>query len=423
MKRHIPIEISKPILFKHAEDYLSANMAKFLGVSRNDIVVLFRDFHPIAFRVVSFAIYKLINESYCIIKTNNVGSEDLPFPVIYDQSGSNKTSPYCAVYFIKDKEGNKMAVRMKLSKDDFVKSYFHIYLPANKLDLGKKFFSDLEKTILSLTGLRLNGAGEFLESDQQLTDKDIILPEEIKKALKSNVIGFINRYKACDSSKTPSDFNIVKRGLLLFGAPGTGKSLTIRWLMSTLKLCSFIVATGKQLKRSEDVADVFSLARQIRPCVIVLEDLDLYGLSRDGGYFNGSVLNELLSQMDGCSNQLSGIVTIGTANKREVLDKALTKRPGRFDVILNYANPTLKEREDLFSLNISKTITDKTVDIKQIAEATEGFSPAQIVEVVKRGYINAVERENSAICQKDLVSAVAQLKEPPKEIGFKTKES
>src|SRR3989339_88898 len=419
MKRSLTVEITKPVLYKYAEDYLSSIMAKFLGEKRTDIIVLFRDFYPAAFRVVSFAIYKLINDNYTVIKTNNGYAEELSFPVIYDQAGSNKISPYCANYFLKDKNGNKMAVRMKLSKDDFVKSYFHVYLPASKLDLGKKFFADLENTIMSLTDLRLNAGGEFIESIQQLTDEELILPEEIKRSIKSNVIGIIERYRLHGNNNKLNEFNIIKRGILLFGAPGTGKSLTIRWLMSTLR-CNFIVATGKHLKRSEDVSEVFSLARSIRPCVVVLEDLDLYGLSRDGGYFNGGVLNELLNQLDGAAN-LNGVITIATANKTEVLDKALTKRPGRFDVILHYKNPLPKERLSLLQLNLSKTDTDKTLNINHIADITEDFSPAQIVEIVKRGYLSAIERGDNIIRQTDLVSAVDQLKEPAtKEIGFKT---
>ncbi|OGF54347.1 MAG: hypothetical protein A2452_10585 [Candidatus Firestonebacteria bacterium RIFOXYC2_FULL_39_67] len=419
MKRSLTVEITKPVLYKYAEDYLSSIMAKFLGEKRTDIIVLFRDFYPAAFRVVSFAIYKLINDNYTVIKTNNGYAEELSFPVIYDQAGSNKISPYCANYFLKDKNGNKMAVRMKLSKDDFVKSYFHVYLPASKLDLGKKFFADLENTIMSLTDLRLNGAGEFLESVQELADKDIILPEEIKRSIKSNVVGTIERYRQYANTNELNEFNVIKRGVLLFGDPGTGKSLTIRWLMSTIKCCNFIVATGKHLKRSDDVAEVFSLARSIRPCIVVLEDIDLYGLSRDGGYFNGGILNEFLNQLDGASN-LNGVVTIATANKLEVLDKALTKRPGRFDVIIHYENPSVPERINLLNLNLSKTDTGKSVDINHIADITDGFSPAQIVEVVKRGYIISREREGNTIQQYDLVFAVNQLKSPAKEIGFKT---
>src|SRR3989339_24759 len=286
------------------------------------------------------------------------------------------------------------------------------------MDMEKKFFADLENTIMSLTDLRLNAGGEFIESIQQLTDEELILPEEIKRSIKSNVIGIIERYRLHGNNNKLNEFNIIKRGILLFGAPGTGKSLTIRWLMSTLR-CNFIVATGKHLKRSDDVAEVFSLARSIRPCVVVLEDLDLYGLSRDGGYFNGQILNELLNQLDGASN-LNGVVTIATANKLEVLDKALTKRPGRFDVIIHYENPSLKERINLLNLNLSKTDTGKSVDINHIADITDGFSPAQIVEVVKRGYIISREREGNTIQQYDLVFAVNQLKSPAKEIGFKT---
>ena len=124
--------------------------------------------------------------------------------------------------------------------------------------------------------------------------------------------------------------------------------------------------------------------------------------------------------MDGAAN-LNGVITIATANKTEVLDKALTKRPGRFDVILHYKNPLPKERLSLLQLNLSKTDTDKTLNINHIADITEDFSPAQIVEIVKRGYLSAIERGDNIIRQTDLVSAVDQLKEPAtKEIGFKT---
>ena len=77
------------------------------------------------------------------------------------------------------------------------------------------------------------------------------------------------------------------------------------------------------------------------------------------------------------------------------------------------------ERKNLLKLNLSKTDMDKPINISYIAEITDGFSPAQIVEVIKRSYIIAGEREGNTIRQQDLVSAAAQLKEQPKEIGFK----
>ena len=89
------------------------------------------------------------------------------------------------------------------------------------------------------------------------------------------------------------------------------------------------------------------------------------------------------------------------------------------DVIINYKNPSLNERINLLKLNLSKTEMDKPINISYIADITDGFSPAQIVEVIKRSYIIAGEREGNTIRQDDLVSSVAQLKEQPKVLGFK----
>lgn len=418
MNRPSIVEITKPMQVKILDSYLSSKVQDFLGVKWNEIIVLYRDYEPVSSRAASCAIFTLISDNYTIVKTSGGNAEELPFPVIYDQTSSSRTSPYSAVYFLTDKSGNKLTIRLKLSSAQFEQSFVQIYLPARQIDLGRQFFNDLEKRLASLSDLRLNGAGDFLELAQPLTDEDLVLPAEIKQALKSNVIGFIEKYKESCKTHTNGEFNIIKRGVLLFGAPGTGKSLTIRWLMSVLR-CNFIIATGKHLKRSDDVSEIFNLARLIKPVVVVLEDLDLYGLSRDGGYFAGQILNELLNQLDGSQHNMSGIVTIGTANKTDVLDKALTKRPGRFDVILHYKNPTFTERTNLLKLNLSKTKPDHSIDIAHIAGITDGFSPAQIVEVVKRAVILVSEQEGTAISQADLISAVNQLKEPTKEIGFK----
>jgi len=426
MKRSLVVEINKPVLTKYAEDYFSSRIVNYVGGSKSDIVCLFRDYIVVFSRIASCAIYKLLADNYKVNKTSGGDDEELPFPVIRETT-LNRTSPYTAIYFVEDNSGNKFVVRLHLSRDPYTLSNIYLYLPEGKLDVGNKFFQEFEQCMKMFNNLRLKGDGEFLEPIQTLGDSDLVLPDDLKRAIKSNVVNYISRYKSYVESAEPKVFNHLKRGgrgLILFGPPGTGKSLTIRWLMSSMSDCNFIVVTGENIRRGADIANIFTLARMIKPTVVVLEDVDIYGLSRDNGSYPSGILNELLTQLDGPQFDMAGIVTIATANKSEVLDKALSKRPGRFDVILNYKEPAINERLHLLKLTLSKVLIDEEINYARLADLTEGFSSAQIVEVVKRGCIIADERVDDLVLhQEDLVAAVNQLKEPTKEIGFKTKES
>jgi len=152
---------------------------------------------------------------------------------------------------------------------------------------------------------------KFLNDYPEISWSDFILEDSIKRELEIQVINMVNNIDKYKEAKIP-----LRRGVLLEGMPGTGKTM-IGKLMINIAKATFILVSSKSISEPEDIKTVFEAARKFAPSIVFFEDIDLFGYDRDMG--SNYVLGELLTQMDGISDS-SGIFTIATTNRRNTLE-------------------------------------------------------------------------------------------------------
>ena len=195
----------------------------------------------------------------------------------------------------------------------------------------------------------------------------------------------------------------VPRGILLYGPPGTGKTLLARAVAGEAGV-PFLLASGSSFQEkfagvgASRVRRLFAEGKKVSPCIIFIDEIDALGRQRGRGNDSATAdqdqtLNQLLIEMDGF-DQSSSIVVIGSTNRPDVLDRALT-RPGRFDREIAVNLPDVRGREAILSVHARKLKLDAELDLNWVARGTPGFSGADLANLLNEAAI-AATRDNSA---------------------------
>jgi len=190
------------------------------------------------------------------------------------------------------------------------------------------------------------------------------------------------------------------RGVLLVGPPGTGKTLLAKALAGESK-ASFIAVDGSYFTATyygagvAKVKALFRLARKHAPCVLFIDEVDGIG-KRSRGADNGGaesemnrIINRVLVEMDGFE-PMDNVVVVAATNHENNIDEAM-RRPGRFDMLVRLARPTLPERGRLFALYLDKVRHDGSADVAALARMTPGLTPADIANIVNKAASSAAE--------------------------------
>jgi cell division protease FtsH len=192
------------------------------------------------------------------------------------------------------------------------------------------------------------------------------------------------------------------RGILLYGPPGTGKTLMARAVAGEAGV-PFLLASGSSFQEkfagvgASRVRRLFAEGKKVSPCIIFIDEIDALGRQRGRGNDSASAdqdqtLNQLLIEMDGF-DQSSSIVVIGSTNRPDVLDRALT-RPGRFDREIAVNLPDVRGREAILRVHARKMELDSQLDLTWVARGTPGFSGADLANLLNEAAI-AATRDNS----------------------------
>jgi len=226
-------------------------------------------------------------------------------------------------------------------------------------------------------------AGVRFHAVTQVEAEDLILPEATFKTLERNTVGFFRNAEALRRSGRS-----VRRGLLLHGKPGTGKTYSARWLSQAIPGVTTILVSGEQLAM---VKTCCRMARTLAPALLVLEDVDLIASERNESRhpIYQFTLHTLLNEMDGISSDAE-VLFVLTTNRPDVIEPAIAARPGRVDQAIEFPLPDAHCRRRLIQL-YSRGLVLALEDPERIIGKTEGASPAFIQELLRKGALVAAE--------------------------------
>ncbi|MCF6300781.1 MAG: ATP-dependent zinc metalloprotease FtsH, partial [Proteobacteria bacterium] len=222
------------------------------------------------------------------------------------------------------------------------------------------------------------------EEDNKVTFDDMAGAEEAKEEV-GEVVDFLR-----DPSKFQKLGGHIPRGILMVGAPGTGKTLLARAIAGEAKVPFFSISGSDFVEMfvgvgASRVRDMFEQGKKNAPCIIFIDEIDAVGRQRGAGLGGGhdereQTLNQLLVEMDGFEGN-EGVIIIAATNRPDVLDPALL-RPGRFDRQVVVPLPDIRGREAILKVHMKKVPLAEDVKASVIARGTPGFSGADLANLV-----------------------------------------
>ena len=221
------------------------------------------------------------------------------------------------------------------------------------------------------------------ETDTGVKFGDVAGAEESKEEL-MEVVDFLE-----NPGKYTEIGGKIPKGVLLVGAPGTGKTLLARAVAGEAKVPFFRMSGADFVEMfvgvgAARVRDLFKQAREKSPCIVFIDELDAIGKSRmniaGGNDEREQTLNQLLVEMDGFDST-TGVILLGATNRPEILDPALM-RPGRFDRQVVMDRPDLVGREAILKIHVKDVKLADSVDLNKIARATPGFVGADLANII-----------------------------------------
>jgi cell division protease FtsH len=241
------------------------------------------------------------------------------------------------------------------------------------------------------------------ENQQRVTFRDVAGVEEAKEEVEE-IVAFLR-----DPKKFTRLGGRIPKGVLLVGAPGTGKTLLARAIAGEAGVPFFSISGSDFVEMfvgvgASRVRDLFMQGKKNAPCIIFIDEIDAVGRHRGAGLGGGhdereQTLNQLLVEMDGFESN-EGVILIAATNRPDVLDPAML-RPGRFDRHVVVSRPDIRGREEILRVHTRRVVIGSDVDLQIVARATPGFSGADLENLVNEAALIGARRDAEAVCMHD----------------------
>ena len=245
----------------------------------------------------------------------------------------------------------------------------------------------------------------------RVTFQDVAGADEAKEELQE-VIDFLT-----NPSKFVQIGAKIPKGVLLYGAPGTGKTLLAKAVAGEAGVPFFSISGSDFVEMfvgvgASRVRDLFEQAKKNAPCIVFIDEIDAVGRQRGAGLGGGhdereQTLNQLLVEMDGFSTN-EGIIVMAATNRPDILDPALL-RPGRFDRHITIDRPDVKGRQAILEVHIRNKPIDPDVDLEVLAKRTPGFTGADLANMVNEATLLAARRNRRNVGMQEMEEAIERV--------------
>ena len=373
--------------------------------------------------VVSFSVFSAINKneelSYTkLVSCVNSGEVE---SIVIDSSGAKAE--------VKLKNDDKVKSIVIPSEDSITELLTQNELKGNHIEFSKKEATAGISSIASIISLlftliinslfialifflfksmkrtigNTDGGSVDVQNDVKIRFSDVAGIEPQKEEL-VEIVSFLK-----DSDKYKKIGAKIPKGLLLYGEPGTGKTLLAKAIAGEANV-PFFNMNGSEFEEmfvglgASRVRSLFKKARDNAPSIIFIDELDSIGGKRGGRYnYSEQTLNQLLVEMDGFKDD--NVIVIAATNRVDSLDPAVL-RPGRFDRKIFVPTPDVKGREEILKIHTKNLSLDDDVSLKEIATKTAGYTGAELANVSNEAAIFAVRNNHTKVSKSDMDEAL-----------------
>ncbi len=351
----------------------------------------------------------------------DLGSGELTYQLKGDEKKYKYEVPNVSI-FLDDTENYRKEYNAKNPDDPLKQDYKKITDTSWIYSLIPVILMVVLGGLLIFFMMRQNGGGGKYSSFGKANMKN---QSNVRKATFDDVAGADEEkqelQEIVDFMKNPAKYREIgakiPRGVLLLGPPGTGKTLLARAVAGEAG-CPFFPISGSDFVEmfvgvgASRVRDLFEQAKKHAPAIIFIDEIDAVGRHRGAGLGGGhdereQTLNQLLVEMDGFTGSES-VIVIAATNRRDILDPALL-RPGRFDRQIVVGYPDVKGREEILKVHAKNKPLGPDVNLKVIAQTTQGFTGADLENLLNEAALLAARQNKKAITEADIEEATMKV--------------
>ena len=350
----------------------------------------------------------------------DLGTGELTYQLRGETEKQKYTVPYVSI-FLDDTDNYRVEYNKKYPSEPLVQNYIRPTDNTWLLSLIPIVMIIIIAILMFVFMMRQSGGGKYNnfgkanlknQADaRKATFRDVAGADEEKQELQEIVDFMKNPKKYSDiGAKIP-------KGVLLLGPPGTGKTLLARAVAGEANVPFFPISGSDFVEMfvgvgASRVRDLFEQAKKNSPSIIFIDEIDAVGRHRGSGLGGNhdereQTLNQLLVEMDGFTGNES-VIVIAATNRRDILDPALL-RPGRFDRQIVVGYPDVKGREEILKVHARNKPLGKDVDLKVISQTTQGFTGADLENLLNEAALLAARANRKEICEQDIEEATMKV--------------